>query len=168
MSIEHLRYPIGQHVEEEFTQERKEAAINTISGFSKDMRSICSTLSKDELDTPYRPGGWTKRQVVHHCADSHMNAFMRFKLALTEETPTIKAYDENAWAQLADSNIEIEVSLKLLDALHARWAVVLENMSDEDYNRSYFHPERNAESTLGENLLHYEWHCKHHLSHLKL
>jgi len=167
MSTDKLRYPIGVLIDEPFTDENKAEAIKTISAFPKELREVCAGMSEEELDRPYRPEGWTKRQVVHHCADSHINAYVRFKLALTEDNPTIKAYDEKAWAELPDSKTFIGVSLQLLDALHERWTHVLQNMSDEDFNRKYYHPERNAETTLGENLLHYQWHCKHHLAHIK-
>ncbi len=168
MSIEHLKYPIGKHVSEVFTKSRKEIAIGTISDFPALMRESTVDLSDEDLDSPYRPGGWTKRQVVHHCADSHINAYCRFKLALTEESPTIKSYDEGAWAELPDSKSDIEVSLKILESIHERWVNVLENMTSEDFDKVYYHPEKNAESSLGENLLHYKWHCLHHLGHMAI
>ncbi|MCL4105717.1 UNVERIFIED_CONTAM: hypothetical protein GTU68_028594 [Idotea baltica] len=166
MDIEHLKYPIGKNQNEEFTEESKLKSIAAIAEFPKLMRSRCEGLSNEELDTPYRPGGWTIRQVVHHCADSHINAYTRFKLALTEDTPSIKAYNEAAWAELPDSKLEVELSLDILDNLHKRWIVILKNMTDEDFQKTYYHPEKNAESTLGENLLHYAWHCNHHLAHI--
>lgn len=167
MSTQKLQYPIGVHVSEPLTDENKAEAIKTISEFPRRLRELCASMSEEELDRPYRPGGWTKRQVVHHCADSHINAYIRFKLALTEDNPTIKAYDEKAWAELPDAHTFIGVSLQLLDALHEKWVTVIRNMSDADYDRAYYHPERNAESNLGENLLHYAWHCKHHFAHIE-
>ncbi|WP_235296075.1 YfiT family bacillithiol transferase [Portibacter marinus] len=167
MSTDKLRYPIGVHVVKPFTPESKKEAIQTIAAFPKEVRKTCASLSEEELNRPYRPGGWTKRQVVHHCADSHMNAYIRFKWALTEDTPTIKAYNEKAWAEQPDYQSFIGPSMQLLDALHERWTLVLRNMTDDDFQRSYYHPERNAETNLGENLLHYQWHCKHHLAHIQ-
>ncbi len=166
MNIEHRKYPIGRDAQLPFTPENKLSALKVVADFPQEMRAAVANMSKDDLDTPYREGGWTKRQVVHHCADSHMNAYIRFKLALTEDNPNIKAYDEAAWAELQDYQAPIEMSLKLLDVLHLRWSIVLENMSDEDFDRTYYHPEKNAESKLSENLLHYEWHCRHHLAHV--
>ncbi|GLR17442.1 YfiT family bacillithiol transferase [Portibacter lacus] len=166
MDLEHLKYPIGKDQNEEFTSENKDQAIATIAEFPSLMRKRCAELTEDQLDTPYRPEGWTLRQVVHHCADSHMNAYIRFKLALTEDTPTIKAYDEAAWAELPDAKLPVDLSLDILDSLHKRWVVVIENMTDDDFAKTYYHPEKNAESSLGENLLHYAWHCRHHLAHI--
>lgn len=167
MDLEHRKYPIGPQRNIVFTEESKERAFQVLADFPSDLRNAVESLSEADLDTPYREGGWTKRQVVHHCADSHMNAYMRFKLALTENNPTIKAYDEAAWAELPDSKAAIEISLKLLDVLHQRWSLLLEAMTREEFERTYYHPEKNAESTLGENLLHYEWHCRHHIAHIK-
>jgi len=168
MDIEHLKYPIGKDQNKPFTSENKLQAIEEIQNFPSKLKGAVAGMSDEKLDTPYREGGWTIRQVVHHCADSHMNAYIRFKLALTEDTPTIKAYDEAAWAELVDSEAPIELSLTLLVSLHERWGIILESMTDEDFERTYYHPEKNAESSLGENLLHYEWHCRHHLGHVGL
>lgn len=168
MDIEHLKYPIGRDQNLPFTTENKAKAIQEIKSFPEKVKNAVKDMDDEALDTPYRPGGWTKRQVVHHCADSHMNAYIRFKLALTEDTPTIKAYDEGAWAELDDSKSLVQLSIRLLESLHERWSLVLEHMTDSEFERTYYHPEKNAESTLGENLLHYDWHCRHHLGHLGL
>ncbi len=123
-------------------------------------------LNETQLDMPYRRGGWTVRQVVHHLADSHMNAYVRFRLALTETTPTIKPYDEAAWAQLADANAApIDVSLKLLESLHTRLTLLLRSMHDADFAKSFRHPEL-GEMRLDTNLALYSWHGRHHLAHI--
>jgi hypothetical protein len=166
MDLEQKKYPIGKEEKLPFTAENKTKALQTISNFPTELRKAVALLTNNELDTPYREDGWTKKQVIHHCADSHMNAYIRFKLALTEDRPTIKAYDEAAWAELEDSNAPIEVSLVLLDALHQRWAIFLNKMTDEDFQRTYYHPQNKTESTLGQSLLHYDWHCRHHLAHI--
>jgi hypothetical protein len=136
MDIEHRKYPIGKDQHLPFNQQNKQSAMQVIANFPAEIRSAVADMSSEDLDTPYREGGWTKRQVVHHCADSHMNAYIRFKLALTEDNPSIKAYDEAAWAELEDSKLPIEVSLILIDTLHQRWSVVLDNMSDEDFYKT--------------------------------
>ena len=122
-------------------------------------------LNDAQLDTPYRPGGWTVRQVVHHVADSHMNGYIRVKLALTEDVPTIKTYEEAAWAELADSRADVDVSLALLDALHTRWVLLLRSLSEADYERTFNHPEWGL-MTLGTLLRLYEWHGRHHVAHI--
>ena len=130
------------------------------------MRAAVAGLSTDQLDTPYRPGGWTVRQLVHHVPDSHMNAFVRFKLALTEDVPTIKPYDEAAWAKLADySSTPVEVSLGLLETLHDRWVRLLESMTTADFDRAFRHPEIGT-MTLGSYLAGYSWHSRHHVAHI--
>ena len=119
-----------------------------------------------QLDTPYRDGGWTIRQVVHHLADSHANSYVRFKLALTEQWPTIKPYDEAAWAELADSRkLPVEPSLQMIAGLHARWVALLESLSEEDFQRGFTHPER-GRMTLATNLALYAWHSRHHTAHI--
>ncbi len=142
-------------------------AIATIKSFPAHLFTAVSPLSPAQLDTPYRPGGWTVRQLVHHCADSHMNAFVRFKLALTEHNPTIKPYDEAAWANLSDSKLPIEPSLAIIKATHFKWGVVLDAMNTADYSRTYFHPEKQRSQELGEITLMYAWHSTHHLSHIQ-
>ena len=130
------------------------------------LRSAVAGLSRDQLETPYRPGGWTVKQVVHHLPDSHLNAYARFKLALTEDEPTIKTYDEAKWAELSDSQrVPVEVSLDLLDALHMRWVTLLRGMDAADYRRGLNHPERGL-MTLSQLLGLYAWHGRHHVAHI--
>jgi hypothetical protein len=122
-------------------------------------------LDDSQLDTPYRDGGWTVRQVVHHVADSHANSYVRFKLALTEDWPTIKGYDEAAWANLADSGLPIEVSLTMIEALHGRWVGLLESLSDDDFQKGFAHPEMGRQN-LARALALYDWHSRHHTAHI--
>ena len=129
-------------------------------------RAAVDGLDDAQLDTPYREGGWTVRQVVHHLADSHVNSIVRFKLALTEDEPTIRPYDEAAWARLADARQPLEPTLDLLDALHERWALLLETLTDDDFARRFRHPERNDVSDLTWNLGLYAWHGRHHVAHV--
>jgi hypothetical protein len=122
-------------------------------------------LSDAQIDTPYREGGWTVRQLVHHIFDSHANSYIRFKLALTEDWPTIKPYDEAAWARLADSRGPIDGSLTLIDGLHGRWVALLESMAEEDFQKGFVHPERGRQK-LGTTLALYDWHSRHHTAHI--
>lgn len=167
-SFESLRYPIGkQKKSEKFSDDQINDWINTIETFPSEIREVTKSLSSEELDWRYRPDGWTIRQVVHHCADSHMNSIIRFKLALTEEVPTIKPYLEDKWAGLPDSEAPISISLSLIDGLHARWVLLLKSMSTDDFRRKLFHPESKKEFTLRSMLGLYAWHCDHHLAHIK-
>lgn len=142
-------------------------AIATIKSFPTQIFTAVSPLSVAQLDTPYRPGGWTVRQLVHHCADSHMNAFIRFKLALTESNPTIKPYEEALWANLADASLPIESSLAIIKAIHMKWGVILDSMEPEDFKKTYFHPEKKRSQELEEITLMYAWHSQHHLAHVQ-
>ncbi|UUZ83464.1 bacillithiol transferase BstA [Paenibacillus sp. P26] len=164
-----LRFPIGEFDNpEEFDPGEVEAWIHEIARSPERLRAAVSGLNARQWDTPYRPGGWTARQVVHHLADSHMNSFIRFKLALTEREPVIKPYDEAAWAQLPDTaNADPELSLALLDALHARWSLLLRGLTTEEWHRSFVHPERGL-VRLYENTAMYAWHGNHHLAHIGL
>ena len=160
------RYPIGPFVRpEHLTEEVVNSWINEIKEWPARLRQAAGTLTDEQLDTPYREGGWTIRQVVHHTADSHMNAFIRFKLALTETAPVIKPYDEAAWANLPDSGLPVEESLVLLDALHKRWVVLLSNLSTADLEKTFIHPDSGI-VTVGENIGMYAWHGRHHLAHI--
>ena len=168
-----LRYPIGKVDDQQ---------ISTKGGFDPSIKTallqeiqICPTLLEnavlnlDEhaMNTAYRPGGWTVKQVVHHVADSHMNAYVRFKLALTEDNPTIKPYDEGSWAELPDTkNLPVNVSLTLLHALHLRWVELMKNMSDSDWQRTVHHPEHKRDISLWTMLGTYAWHGKHHVAHI--
>ena len=162
-----LRYPIGTFkAVMPVTHELRGAAIDAIEGFPARMREAVAGLSDAQLDTPYRPEGWTVRQVVHHVADSHMNGLIRVKLALTEETPTIKPYDENSWSALGDMALPVSVSLNLLENLHARWVAVYRGMRVDQFTRTFVHPELGAELTLDHHLQNYAWHSHHHLAHI--
>jgi hypothetical protein len=168
IDIEYLKYPIGRfNLPKEVTSESIREAISVIKTFPANFFSAVSPLSLTQLDTPYRPGGWTVRQLVHHCADSHMNAFFRFKLALTEENPTIKPYDEAAWANLPDAALPIESSLAILKAVHFKWGIILDAMRPEDFKKTYFHPEKQRSQRLEEVTLLYAWHSQHHLAHVQ-
>jgi DinB superfamily len=162
-----LRYPIGKyHVKPVLTRAERADAIAQIAATPMSLRKAVAGLSQEQFDTPYRPGGWTVRQVVHHVPESHMNAYIRFKLALTENEPTIKLYDEALWANLADTReTPVEVSLALLEALHQRWGILLRSMQPEDFARCLLHPERGIE-TLDSKVLEYGWHGRHHVAHI--
>lgn len=160
------RYPIGPLVKvPALSAAERTERIAAIADLPRALRAAVAGLSDTQLDTPYREGGWTVRQVVHHVADSHMNAFIRFKWALTEPDPTIKAYDEQAWAELPDARLPIEVSLRLLDALHERWTGLLRAMSAAEFALPYQHPESGAH-TLDMALGVYAWHGRHHTAHV--
>jgi len=161
-----LRYPIGhwQSVDRPTTEERA-AFIEAIAALPGELRAAVDGLDDTRLDTPYRPEGWTVRQVVHHVPDSHLNSYIRFKWGLTEDAPTIKTYEEGLWAELPDSRGAIGVSLDLLEALHARWVGLLRALTEADYSREITHPEH-GRMTLGRLLSLYAWHSKHHLAHV--
>jgi len=161
------RYPIGKfHFDGLQSEEQKSKLIDEIAQAPANLRAAVKDLSPQQLDTPYRDGGWTVRQVVHHIPDSHLNAYARFKLALTEETPTIKPYFEDRWAELADTkSTPIEVSLTLLESLHDRWVCLLRSLQLEDWKRSFRHPELGPVS-LEKNLAIYAWHGRHHVAHI--
>jgi hypothetical protein len=162
-----LSYPIGKfHFEGPLTEEQKKKCIDEIAIAPANLRSVVSGLPDARLDTPYRPGGWTVRQVAHHLPDSHMNAYIRFKLALTESDPTIKPYAEDRWAELADTlATPIEVSLQLLESLHDRWVRLLRSFTAEDWQRTFRHPALGHVS-LEKNLALYAWHGRHHVAHI--
>lgn len=162
-----LRYPIGRFKPEgTLTPARRSALIGTIAGTPETLREAVRGLSPGQLDTPYRPGGWTVRQVVHHLPDSHLNSYVRFKLALTEERPTIKPYEEDRWAELADTfNTPVEVSLVLLESLHVRWVNLLRSLPEADWQRTLLHPQ-NGEMTLDHVLGLYAWHGPHHVAQI--
>lgn len=165
--MERLRYPIGRFgARTGLSGSERGGLIDDIGAVPSELRSAVSDLSASQLDTPYRPGGWTVRQVVHHLPDSHANAYIRFKLAVTEDKPQIKSYDEAAWAELADGRGEdIEGSLALLEALHRRWTAFLRSLDPDDWDRGFLHPELGV-VTLETNLQLYAWHGRHHLAHI--
>ena len=165
--LDDLRYPIGRFSPPAGSLPGIRAMqIETVRLLPERLRAAVAGLNDAQLDTPYREGGWTVRQVVHHVADSHSMAYIRCKLALTENWPAINAYDEAAWANLADSRLlPIDVSLALIEGLHARWAALLESLCDADFQKGYNHPERGRQ-TLADALAMYDWHSRHHTAHI--
>ncbi len=168
MSNEDLRYPIGKYYPpQDITKQVMEEWMAIIAALPTQLELAVKNLNDDQLDCPYREGGWSVRQVVHHLADSHMNAYIRFKLALTEESPTIKPYKEELWAELADSKYgTLEDSMALLKALHSRWSHVLQNITGDEWLRTFNHPENKRTYTLQFVLGLYAWHSQHHTAHV--
>ncbi|MBC7422449.1 MAG: putative metal-dependent hydrolase [Ferruginibacter sp.] len=165
--MEDLRYPIGRFEPRPFTVAQLEEWILDIKYLPNLLENAVLNLDEHQLETPYRPDGWTVKQVVHHVADSHMNAYIRFKLGLTEFNPVIKPYDEAAWALLSDTNnLPINLSLTLLFALHTRWVEVLKHISKAEWDRTVYHPEQKKEITLWNLLGLYSWHGRHHTMHI--
>jgi len=165
--LDDLRYPIGKFISPaSFSADIRDKEIQVLRELPEKLASAVAGLSGAQIDTPYREGGWTVRQVVHHVADSHANSYVRFKLALTEDWPTIKPYDEAAWANLADSRrMELAPSLAFLSSLHARWVALLECLSEADFQRGFNHPERGRQN-LATALALYAWHSRHHTAHI--
>ena len=161
------RYPIGKFEwKGNLTAEQRQRSIAEIEKTPAEFRAAVARLNPQQLDTPYREGGWTVRQLVHHVPDSHMHSYLRFKLALTEEQPAISAYDEKVWADLPDSReTPVETSLSLLEALHRRWVVLLRSMKPAEFGRAYRHPERGPVS-LDMAVAMYAWHGRHHTAHV--
>jgi uncharacterized damage-inducible protein DinB len=162
-----LRYPIGKFEREgKVTGAQRPELIQQIADTPANLRAAIKNLTEQQLDTPYRPGGWTVRQVVHHLPDSHLNSYVRFKLAVTEQEPTIKTYAETLWAELDDARTApIEISLQLLEALHQRWVIFLQSLKPADFSRKFHHPE-NGLMTVDDLLRLYAWHGRHHVAHL--
>ena len=167
--LELLRYPIGKYQRpESHTPELRKEWINIIEQLPSWMDVVIENLDEHQLQTEYRPGGWTVNQVVHHVADSHMNAYVRTKLALTEDNPQIKPYKEELWAKLPDANnVPVNVSITLLHALHRRWVTALQSMHESDWDRTYFHPESERNVPLWEVVALYAWHSRHHMEHIR-
>jgi len=168
-----LRYPIGKVDDQPYStksgydEKIKAALLREIQLCPSMLEHAIANLDEQQLDIPYRNGGWTTKQVVHHVADSHMNAYIRFKLALTEDNPTIKPYDEAAWARLSDTqNLPVNISLTLLHALHTRWVELMKKMTEDEWKRTIFHPEHKQEIALWDMLATYAWHGKHHTAHI--
>ena len=163
-----LKYPIGNFgVDQEHHKAPITACIQDIHQFPGLLREAVSPLSDEQLDTPYRPGGWTVRQLVHHVADSHMNAYMRFKWTLTEYEPTIKPYFQDRWADLPDTReAPISISLHFLEGLHMRWGYLLDRLTEETLARKFSHPEFNYQLTVADIIRMYSWHGRHHLAHI--
>jgi hypothetical protein len=170
MTLEELKFPVGKFVKPEvYTVTFLEECINTISNFPQALKNEVAHLNDVQLDTPYRPDGWTIRQVVHHCADSHMHSLLRLKFTLTEDKPTIKPYSQEVWAELVDSKtMPIESSLAILHGVHTRWTTLLHSLSPSQFEREYIHPEYGKHFSLYEATALYAWHCKHHLAHITL
>ena len=167
MTDEQMKYPTGKFTAPvSYTNDDQRRWITVIKELPGRVRQAIMTLNEKQLDTPYRTGGWTLRQVVHHLPDSHMNALIRFKWALTENSPTIKAYQEADWALLPDYRIPVEPSIKMLEGIHQRWVAILESFTEEDWTRAYIHPETGETIPLKKALALYAWHSKHHLAHL--
>jgi hypothetical protein len=167
LDLESLKYPIGKFlIPQSIANEAILEAIRRISEFPKALFQVASPLTPAQLDCPYRPGGWTVRQLLHHCADSHGQAVFRFKHALTEENPSIKAYNEGAWAQLPDYQLPVSDALETIRLVHAKWVHLLQSMSPADFKRTYYHPEKQRTQTLAEVTLMYAWHGNHHLAHI--
>lgn len=162
-----LRYPIGRpELRKDLTPEQRTQLIENVAQMPKRLSAAVAGLSAAQLDTPYRPGGWTVRQVVHHLADSHMNAFGRFKLGLTEDKPAIKTYEEARWAETADAKtLPIDISMGLLENLHTRWVVLMRSFATDEWSRQVTHPEWGL-VTLNEVLCTYSWHSRYHVAHI--
>lgn len=167
-SLERLRFPIGRfEPQKSYTLEQRTANINALRELPELLEKELESLDDAQLNTSYREGGWTVRQLVHHIADSHMNSFIRFKLALTEDTPTILPYNQDAWVQMSDAmTMEPKESLAILKGLHARLVNTLENMSENDYSKLLVHPDWENKLNLDLMLALYGWHSKHHLAHI--
>lgn len=160
------RYPIGKYESVPYTVAQKNAWINDIQFLPQAIERAIENLDEVQLNTPYRDGGWTVKQLIHHVADSHMNAYIRFKLGITEENPTIKPYEEQLWANLKDSELPVNLSITLLHALHSRWHYLLLNMTEQEWNRTIFHPASQKQISLWNLLGTYAWHGLHHTAHI--
>lgn len=167
MTTNDLRYPVGRFAfPESVTADELAGFVDEIAAAPARLRAAVEGLSDSQLDAPYRPGGWTVRQVVHHVPDSHLNSYTRFRLALTEDDPVIKPYEEARWAELADArSMPVEPSLAMLEALHARWLTLLRSLSPADWKRTFRHPELGS-VTLEKNAALYAWHSRHHVAHI--
>lgn len=162
-----LRYPVGKYEPQPYSPQQLAAWLNDIQFLPQAIENAIHDLDEAQLQTPYRPGGWTVHQLVHHVADSHMNAYIRFKLGLSEDNPTIKPYEEKRWAEMADTkNLPVNISITLLYALHARWYELLKNITEKEFERTVVHPEHGRQMTLWFLLGLYAWHSKHHVAHI--
>ena len=167
--LERLKYPIGKFKRpEQITEKHIADWIQTLEVLPSKLQNLVENLTEEQLETPYRPEGWTVRQTVHHISDSHHNSYLRFKWALTEDKPIIKAYDEKAWAELFDTKSgPIQLSLNHLSAVHAKLVYLLRGLSDDDLKRKFLHPEGHVETVLDENIGRYAWHSNHHFAHIE-
>ncbi len=167
-TLEQMRYPIGQFVApESVTDKHIQLWIRDIELLPSQMRLAIAGMNDEQLDTPYRPEGWTVRQTVHHTADSHINGYIRLKLALTEQNPTIKPYEEHLWAELPDSKMDVDVSLKILDNVHARWVEILRGLTIDDFEKTFFHPASEKTFRIDVHAGTYSWHGRHHVAHIE-
>lgn len=163
--LDELSFPIGPYnPPHEVTPEHRQKWVDSLESFPDNLEKAIAWLTTAQLDTPYRPEGWTVRQLVHHIADSHMNAYIRIKLGLTENEPSIKTYDQDAWAELKDATLSVEISLKLITALHSRWVAVLKDI--KDWSLCVYNPDRAALLSLDDLTGYYAWHAEHHLAHI--
>jgi hypothetical protein len=164
---EDLRYPIGKYVPQSFSNQQKEAWLLDLKFLPEELELAVQNLDHHQLHTPYRDGGWTVHQLVHHVADSHMNAYIRFKLGITENNPTIKPYEEKDWANLDDvKKLPINISITLLHALHQRWVTAISELTEDQWERTVVHPEHGKQISLWHFLGMYAWHGKHHVKHI--
>ena len=168
LNLETLRYPVGKFIfPEQISAEEMALLIKTIEELPAKLRGAVSNMSEEQLNTPYRDGGWTVRQVVHHLFDSHSNSYTRMKLAMTEDNPAIKPYMEAPWAELEDGkNAPVELGLELLELLHKRWIIFLRSLTEKDLQRTFFHPDNKRSQTIAQTIALYAWHSRHHLSHI--
>ena len=169
MNIEQLKFPVGKYEPNKHPDQAQiDQWIATITAFPTQVETLVESCSTEQLNWNYRPGGWSVKQVIHHCGDSHLNSLMRFKLALTEDKPTIKPYFEDRWANLADAQTDdVSASIQLLKGLHHRWALLLKSLSAEQLQLEFMHPEHGQTFNLAETIGNYAWHCEHHLAHIK-
>ena len=167
-TLKQLRFPIGLYkIPPTITKEHRDEWIAILEHLPKRLEALVASLSEEQLETPYRPGGWTVRQLVHHISDSHHHSYIRFKWALTEDKPVIKPYDEKEWSKLFDARTApIKMSLDHLKAVHAKLVYLLKGLSPEDLQRKFIHPDDNSESTLEVNIGRYAWHSNHHFAHI--
>jgi hypothetical protein len=169
MNNDELRYPIGNFASQEsYTAEDVKLNIARIENIPGEVENLVSVFNSNQWDTPYREGGWTARQVVHHMADSHLNAYVRFKWALTESTPLIKAYDEKRWAETPETTLDPVISISFLKAHHVKWVALLKLLKPEDLKKDFIHPDTNKHVPLDRLIALYAWHGDHHLGHLKI
>ena len=168
-SDEHLRYPIGKFTaKDSYSTEEMQNFILQIEKLPREIEKTINSLTIKQLDSAYREGGWTARQVVHHLADSHTNAYVRMKWTLTEATPLIKAYNEKAWAETPETKLDPVISIDLLKALHTKWTALLRRLDPADFKKEYLHPETNKYNRLDKITAMYAWHGEHHFGHLKI
>jgi hypothetical protein len=168
-SDDQLRYPAGKFIaKDSYTADELKQYIDTIEALPKEVEKTLHTLSQNQLDTPYRDGGWTARQVIHHISDSHINAYVRTKWLLTESTPVIKAYEEKKWAETPETRLDPLISIELLKALHVKWTSLLRRLEPGDFRKSFVHPETGKHVSLERMVAMYAWHGEHHVAHLRI